>query len=951
MLKSLALVAGVIAGMVSAFGQYGISGKVTDGSSYLTGVSVQLKRGDKLLTTISDPEGYFQFTNLASGTYQLSASMVGFLPREVGVVVQDRSLSGMSIALTEVMPQLKAVVVGGNSAPSQIRALSIKKHALSFMDVLAADAIGKLPDRNAAEAVQRLPAVSVNRYHGEANTASVRGTPYAWSSTLYNGTRLPSANFGNRNTALDAIPAEMIQYIQLSKVITPEMEGDAIGGSINFITRSTPAKRTLNASAAIGYNEKARQETHNFSLVYGDRFLKNKLGFIVAASQWKRNFSADEVVVEYNLAATNAAQRNAINTINAKRYLGYRNTTAVNLAAEYEFSSRHRIFGRFVNDYFDDVRPVTESFYELSRRRYRYSYRYSFYETALKGLEAGGQHRWSDRFKSDWRVSDYDMTYTLNTPPGMPQGKRGLPIAQFYQSLTGNFGNRSADGLIYNAFDATDRVGIDPLAFNPKLTSPTTDVIDPAKLRLTQMIIFQLDQRDHDRVYMLNNQFDLAPRFQLRFGAKYRSKEFSGMQTPLVYLANASLGIPGSAPMKTLSQLQTEPFRSGSTYFKEIGNPFPNFMINPITKDQLFSIFTPDFFTTQSIADYSAASNPTTRYEGTENVTAGYLMGVFDVSDVLKIIAGVRNERTDIVMNSTQYDNVTKKLAPVRKESSYNAFLPSLQFKYTPVENLNLRLAYTRTFSRANLPDLSPSEIVDVTGGQARITRGNTLLKPTFSDNVDLTAEWFLSDIGQVTAGVFHKSISNYIFRDLSIESIGGTSYFVTQPKNLKGASLLGMEAGISKRFSKWKGFWGGFGLDVNASLIRSNLDVPRYNSSGQVVATDKTSLPNQSSLLFNTSVFYEKYGVTVRMAGNYRGRSVESINQNLGPDYYLYVDNNFTVDVSAAYSINDHLKVFSEVRNITNEPFRQYMGNNPARITNHEWFSVNGQAGIRWSL
>jgi TonB-dependent receptor len=253
--------------------------------------------------------------------------------------------------------------------------------------------------------------------------------------------------------------------------------------------------------------------------------------------------------------------------------------------------------------------------------------------------------------------------------------------------------------------------------------------------------------------------------------------------------------------------------------------------------------------------------------------------------------------------------------------------------------------------SRANLPDLSPSEIVDVTGGQARITRGNPGLKPTYSNNFDLIGELFLDNIGQITAGVFYKGISNYIFRDLFFENISGTNYFVTQPKNLKKASLTGFEAGISKRFSKLKGFWGGFGIDLNFSIINSNLEVPRYSSTGVLVATDKTTLPNQSSLLYNAAVFYEKYGITLRLAGNYRGKSLESINQSLGPDYYLYVDDNLTVDFSGAFSITKKIKFFTEVRNLTNEPFRQYLGNNKERITNREWFSVNGQAGIRWSL
>ena len=923
-------------------------GRISDGASFLPGVTVRLSASR---TTASDMEGRFQFNNIEPGPYELSFSIIGFKTVQQKVEVKQGLIDLGNLLLNEASSELQAVVVRGNTAPSQIRALAIKRNALSFMDVLAADAIGKLPDRNAAEAVQRLPAASVNRYHGEANQVSVRGTPYSWSSTLYNGTRLPSANFGNRNTALDAIPAEMIQYVQLSKVLTPDMEGDAIGGSINFITRSAPSARTLNVSAAGGYNEKAQQPSYNFSAVYGDRLFNNKFGFILAGSIWNRNFAADEVVVDYNLAAVDPSQRYAINTINAKRYLGHRKTAAINVAAEYEVNSRHKFYTRLIHDRFDDVRPVTESFYEFSRRRYRYSYRYSHYETRLQGYEFGANHKVGARLRMDWRFSSYDMRYALNTPPGMPADKRGLPIAQFFQSLTGNFGNRSADGLIYNSFDAPDKTGIDPLHVDPRLTNPAADAINPAKLRLQQLVIFQLDQKDFDRVFSFNTQYDVNPKLNFRAGVKGRFKEFAGQMTPLVYLPNASLGIPGSAPMKFLSELGTEPFRAGSTYFREINNPFPQFMINPPTKNQLFDIFTPAFFEANDIKDYSAASNPTTGYSGNENVLAGYLMGVYDATKQLKLIGGLRNEYTEITLNSFRYDNRTKTIEPVRTTNRYHSLLPMVQAKYQLKPNTNLRLAYTKTLARANFPDLSPAENVDITGGQARITRGNADLRPTYSHNFDLIGEVFLSDIGQLTAGVFYKRLRNYIFRDLFFENIGGTSYFVTQPKNLQDANLLGAEAGFTKRFTKLKGFWGGLGADFNISVIRSSLEVPRYDVEGKLLVVDQTTIPQQSRLLYNAALFYEKDGYTFRLAANYRGRSVESINQNLGPDYYTYVDNNLTVDFSGAYAFGKKINVFLEVRNLTNEPFRQYLGNNRNRITNSEWFSINGQIGIRCKL
>jgi TonB-dependent receptor len=938
-------------GFVTAYAQNtaSITGKVSDATGFLPGVNVwidELGRG-----AATDLYGKFELSNLPLGKATLRFSYLGYetISQEVSLAAGSNSLG--TITLQETAENMEEYVVQGTMIPSQMKAMSIKKNSMAIMDVIAADAIGKLPDRNAAEAVQRLPSASVNRYHGEANQVSVRGTPYAWNSTLYNGTRLPSANvYGNRNSLLDAIPAEMIQYVQLSKAITPDMEGDAIGGSVNFVTRSAPQDRMFNVSAAGGYGEKSQNGSYNASVVYGDRFLKDKLGLVVAAAIWNRNFASDEIALDYNLTKANPSERYSINTMNAKRYYGKRVTSALNAALDYEFSPTQKVFGRLVLDKFDDVRPVYETYYEFNRKRFRYSNRESEYKTSLKGFELGGSHHLATNLKMDWRVSSYDMEYRLDTPPGMPADQKGLPIAQFYQSLSGDFVGRSSDGLMYNSFDAPDGKGISPLNYTDQLTNEE-DFLDPSKLALSQLVIYQTNQRDRDKVGQMDFTWDANSRFMLKAGGKFRFKKNEGELTPLAYLPMAALGVPGAPSLRYLNEFETQEFPVMGTFFQELNGQFDGVAIQPMTQEQVFEIFTPEFFEANGIADFSSASNPTTKFNGTENVYAGYLMGTYDLTSKLKVIAGVRNEFTKLVMNSSTYDAATKEVSPITKENNYNAFLPMLHLKYTPGENRNLRFAYTKTFARASFSQLSPAENVDITGGVPRITRGNIGLQPTFSHNLDLMGEWFLNDVGLLTAGVFYKNIKNFIFTDLSTETIDGTDYLVTQPKNLEDSNLLGFEMGITKRFTSLPGILGGLGVDVNASFINSHLEVPRLDSEGNLVEMDKTSLPNQSKNLFNTAVFFEKNGLMLRLAGNYRGPSLETINQSLGPDFYVYTDKNFTLDFSGAYSISEKIKVFAEVRNITNEPFVQYLGQNKNRITSSEWYSTNGQAGLRYII
>ena len=294
-----------------------IEGKITDASGYLPGVNLAVKNTTK--GTSTDLDGTFRIENLSIGKCDLIISFVGYAPKIVSLNLVPGSNNIGTINLTEVDQSLQEVVVKAAMAPSQMKALSIKKNALAIIEVIAADAIGKLPDRNAAEAVQRMQGVSVARYHGEADQATVRGTPFGWTSTLFNGTRMPSASvYGSRNSILDAVPSEMIQYVQLAKAITPDMEGDAIGGSINFVMRTAPENRTFNISGAGGFNQRSENGSYNASLVYGDRFFNKKLGVIIASSIWDRNWATDELAIAYNTNLTGAA-RNSINSVNAKR--------------------------------------------------------------------------------------------------------------------------------------------------------------------------------------------------------------------------------------------------------------------------------------------------------------------------------------------------------------------------------------------------------------------------------------------------------------------------------------------------------------------------------------------------------------------------------------------------------------------------------------------------------
>lgn len=914
-----------------------LHGTVTETSGRLPGVSLLLKENGN--RSSSDLNGEFKLLGTKVGdSVTVEAHYVGMQIK----VLRIKLTSGINdlgvIVLEPEADKLSEVVINGTFLPSQRRAYAIQKNANTIMNVIASDAIGKLPDRNAAEAVQRVQGVAVARYHGEADQATVRGTPFAWTSTLLNGSRLPSSSvYGTRATVLDVVPSELIQYVQVAKAITPDVEGDAIGGSINFITKTAPADRQLGASLAGGYNTLSRNATYNGSINYGDRFFNDRLGIVLTGAIWDRNWGADSYDLSY-------ATDRSINNMMLKRYMGKRQTYGVNAGMEWKWNASHRLFVRGMLNKFNDIRPVYESYVDFARSRYQYNYRYSYYETSLNGFELGGDHQISQRTNLQWGYSNFISEFAINTPPTAAAGQRGLPIATFVQPITKGFAGLSSDGKKYLAQDAPDGIGQDPLLLIAELNDPK-EMMDPSRLMLSSLTILQLNNREQDHVGQLNLTHQWNKRLKLKAGIKFRSKQKKGVnQAQLVRVPD------GSQTPIVLSALQTEAFPNRDNFFNALPIKHDQYIIDPLTKDQLFALYDPFNLTSYGFRDVSPVNNQAAIYHGNEDVWAGYFMAEYEVTDELRMIAGIRNEYTSLHIHSNRIhtDANGSVVEPVKENNDYNALLPMVHLKYSPLSQLNIRAAFTRTFARANFTDLIPNERTDATGAITSITSGNPMLKPTFSNNFDVMGEYFFKDIGILSAGAFYKDLSNVIFIDRTLTTANSMQILRTQPKNLSSAHIAGAEMGINKRFDFFNGFFGGFGTELNYTYSSSQAELPRLQ--GETSIIDKISLPNQSKHLFNTILYYERNGVMVRLAGNFRGKSIETIDNTQGPAYYVWTDNNFTIDGSATVNVNKHIRLFLEVNNITNEPLRTYIGDS-YRPTMTEWYGQRGQIGLRWDL
>jgi TonB-dependent receptor len=919
---------------------------VSDEWGAIPGVSLFVKGTQT--GAVSDTDGSFILSNVPSGQAVLVVRFIGYETKEIALDLQPGLNMVEEIHLSASDQALQEVIVSGEMAPSQMKAYNMKKLSPGIVDLIASDAIGKLPDRNAAEAVQRISGVAVSRYHGEADRATVRGTPFTWTSTLLNGTRLPSSDVGaGRATVLDVMPSELIEYCEVSKALTPDMEADAIGGSINFITRTTSVRRTLAVSGAGGFNHLARKEIYNFSAVYGDKFLNGRLGVMLAASTWKRNWGTDEYTVDFNTDSADPFLHRSAKSVMLKRYMGTRTTNGLNVGLEYNFNPLNKLYVRGLLDNFTDERPVYESYFMYNTDQYQYNYRESKYNTWLYGGELGGKHQLGARLGLNWAVSDYYGSYKINSlPSNIDAQYRGLPILTFTQNDAG-FGGlyTHTDGKHYkfSSFDMPGGSGDSPDHLMPHAVS----AMDASALQLARLVLMRIINIEEDRTAQAGISFAAGERLTLKAGAKFRSKQKDYRMLNRIYMPGAALGIPGAPALPALADLPRGNFPNRANFFSAIGADYRPYIMNPVSSETMRSL-SADAVSRNNWYDASQKSDSTNLYDGYENTLAGYIMAEWDATPRLKLYGGVRNEYTRAVLNGNRYDKASNSLSPSTVENTYNSLLPMFLARYAVDDFTNLRAAYTRTFIRPLFNDFTPGQSIDVTGAVKTVTRGNPDIRPTYAHNFDLTGERFFGNIGLVSAGIFYKDLDNLIFSSRDNETIDGESYYVIQSRNLSKASLFGFEVAANRRLDMLPGFLKGFGVEGNYTYIQSDAEVPVYID-GQSL-TVKTSLPNQSKHLFNAILYYEMNGLTVKLAGNYRGASLETVSSSLPADLWVWTDKNFTVDLAASYAVSRQVRIFAEVQNLTNEPVRMYLGD-PSRTKDLEWSAVRGQIGLRWSI
>lgn len=908
-----------------------IKGRILDTSNQtLPGATIYI---DSLHTgVVSDINGFYTLTNIAPGTYKVKVSYVGYSPVEMTITVPEGKTVESDVMLNDGV-KLREVVVGG-AFNGQRRALSSQKNAMGIVNVVSADQVGKFPDSNIGDALKRISGINVQYDQGEARFGQVRGTSADLSSVTINGNRIPSAEGDTRNVQLDLIPADMVQTIEVNKVVTADMDADAIGGSINLVTKNTPNKRMFNATAGSGYNAVSKKAQLNLGLTYGDRFFNDKLGLMFSGSYQNAPGGSDNAEFEYDVDDGSIVMKEA----QMRQYYVTRERQSYSLALDYEFNPDHKISFKGIynrrNDWENRYRVVYKDLDESdpSEQSIELQTKGGADDTRNARLERqqtmdftlDGEHNLGGRLLMDWAAS-------------FSRASEDRPNERYFGL---KMDNNTGENLI-NTFH-----GIGGRAPYSTIAIPG---LDNEGWELDELTNSNQSIYENEWKFRLNFELPLMKGLYgntLRFGGKYTNKEKDRETTMYKYDGEDVNDNPifndGGAWREHGSSQIRKGFMVGDNYPE--GTHF-------VSKKYLGSI---NFNSMQGEPDYEEMSG---NYHAKEEITSAYLRFDQKLGQKLDLMLGLRMEHTALNYRGLNWvvdeDENESLESTGNRKNSYTNWLPSVLLKYDVNDDLKLRASFTETLSRPKYSALIPS--VNYNRADEEATIGNPNLKPTTSYNFDLSAEYYFKSVGLVSVGLFYKSINNVIVdevwkgMDSQLPITGTYDYEISKPINAYDADLFGVEVAYQRDFGfitpalKCLGFYGNYTYTANKT--KNHHFEHRVLEDGEDV--DMIGSPEHTA---NASLFFEKWGFNLRLSYNFASAFVDEMGEVAQLDRY-YDKVNY-LDLNASYTFGKRFKttIYADVTNLLNQPLRYYQGTKD-RTAQVEYYGARFNAGIKVSF
>jgi TonB-dependent receptor len=937
-----------------------IAGTVTDPSgAVLKGAQVSIPA--QAVNVVSDEQGLFVIKGLAPGNYTLRISYVGFATLEKEVVTVAAGKTTNVAAELKMGSANEDVLVTAPRAGGEAEAINVERTADNIVQVLPAEVIRSLPNANMADALGRLPSVTLERDEGEGKYVQIRGTEPRLTNTTINGINVPSQEPGVRQIKFDAIPAEIVESVQVSKTLQANMEGDGIGGSVNLVTKTATERPTISVSSVGGFtpivNGRGLAEEAG---TIGKRFGPDKkFGALIGGSYDWNGRGIDDIEPVPDVATFPGGKTVSWkDAMDIREYRYFRSRRGLAGALDYTlgegsniylkglYSDFHNYGDRWVYSLTDNT-PI---FNPMNPTQYPNGITLlgangCSIDSTTGNESCGG----SASFNNQLRNPD------ISVGSLMLGGKHDLTTTWYSWDLSASRGSYGNAPYTTSSFAPPSPSGPSPCQYDylntsnkylPRWTAPCyAEAYNSSTLTLNDL------NRSLGPSAQLNLQAAGAGAKRYHLGSRLSTIEVGGYfrnahKFSDAYSADYSPN--GSTPLTDFPNVLTN---------KNYYNGNYNLGYNARVED-VFSFVkaNPSMFTFTSTAGQDGQE-----YDLIEKVTAGYAMNTVDLSGRLRLVAGLRFEHTsDSVSNFAFGDNNI--IVPNKFSGSYTTILPSAALKYAVGSNSYLRFVYARGLSRPDQQDIAQALSWTINGnGQNRnqVSFGNANLKAETGDDIDVLFDHYLNPFGVVSFGYFYKylgdpivthsfTLNNYLPPGAPAAAQG--AYLADQPVNAGHAWVTGFEGSFLRHFSSLPGAWAGLGLSANYGYTASG-------TSGVAGRSDHPRLPRTSPNAFNISPTYDRGRVSIRVGMSYNQASIYSYQFQDGTgggvngplsDIYFYT--HFQVDAQGSVQLPHGLTFVMYGLNLNNEVFGFYQGS-PQYMIQREYYQPTIAAGFRWSL
>lgn len=928
---------------IDTFAQGTISGTIIDAAegSTLPGAAVMIKGTN--YGTITDGFGKYTLTGVPAGTNTIVFSYIGYLVIEKTVELTAGSNLTLNINMEAEAILGQELVVTGQLL-GQTKAINQQLNADAIVNMVSEDKIKELPDANAAEAIGRVSGVSLIRNQGEGQKVVIRGLEPRFSAITINGIKVPSNDPNDKSVDLSMISPELLQGIEVFKSPTPDMDAEAVGGSVNLLLNKAGKEPKLKINASGAYNQ-LRNDYGNYSISgsYNRRFLNNKLGIIAQASTERVNRASDGIDYTYNNFGEKGIETLRPLSVEQQKTNEIRKRSGGSINLDYAFQNGEITLYSL---YSTTDRNVSKklNFYSFFNAEGNYNYNHWEGKSDLFSNMLAGKHTLGI-VKTDWSLSysktsnnkdiDYNMEFNNPSP----------------------FGGKKLDPESPNTW--IEESNLDDVA-STYLYEMTADQQNILEDNATAALNFEIP-------FSLGNNWSLSAKFGGKYNILNRTRDDKGSWEKWYYL-----GVPGR--LKSWDNNYPNPYDLDSQnriLLSSYSNPnyTPESFINGTTfnnpidggKADLWH----DYFKDKFVSNRAVEVDNT---DITETILAGYVMGKIKYKNKLTIITGLRMEQSD-----NEYDSKISSLSGIDNQDGwisdtvttqkYTEFLPHLHLKYEPIDWFSLRMSMAKTMARPNYNYVSYSAYINNTS--SRITTGNPNLKHMTAMNYDVSMAFYTGKYGLLTVGGFYKDMKNIFYRveglhmynDSVATSLGWPgkkSYALTSYENSPESYVYGFEVDLQTSLKFLPKPFNGIVLSANLTRLFSS--TTKYTN--ELIQTDsvigfdpmfgptfyvynkfssrKITIPGQVPLIVNLSAGYEVNGFSVRISGNYQGAYLISPSQTQSGITDENRNAYWRWDLAMKQKVSRKVEIYASANNLNNMKEESTFGElkNPGKTT-----------------